>query len=157
MYLKMPIKESEKKINSGRERKRAITETKEGQPGPKHPRRKDKARNKLYEERELIENLTTSLSAALTLAPPHQPVQGQSGATLSTNSQYPKYKLEQKLHGAIELNVNTLKSEKEGEKEKPFPTLFIVTNLYLGDAGNNPPSQHEDDDDADSRQNSNCS
>ncbi|CAF1589911.1 unnamed protein product, partial [Didymodactylos carnosus] len=56
----------------------------------------------------------------------------QSGATLSTNSQYPKYKLEQKLHGAIELNVNTLKSEKEGEKEKPFPTLFIVTNLYLG-------------------------
>ncbi|CAF1427654.1 unnamed protein product [Didymodactylos carnosus] len=86
MYLKMPMKESEKKMNAGRERKRVITETKEGQPGPKRPRRRDKARNKLYEERELIENLKAPLPAVLAVATPRQPLQAIGNVVLTAPS-----------------------------------------------------------------------
>ncbi|CAF0956193.1 unnamed protein product [Didymodactylos carnosus] len=59
-------------------------------------------------------------------------IKGQSGATLSTNSQYRRYKLGQKSDGAIELKVDSFKSEKEGWKLYTVPDKKHEVQLVVG-------------------------
>ncbi|CAF4556457.1 unnamed protein product, partial [Didymodactylos carnosus] len=70
VYLNMPVKHGDNKVNAGADRKRTIKEAKEGTPGGKVPRRIDKAANKTYEQLLLAKTSSSSTITASSLAYP---------------------------------------------------------------------------------------
>ncbi|CAF1292776.1 unnamed protein product [Didymodactylos carnosus] len=68
VYLNMPVKHGDNKVNAGADRKRTIKEAKEGTPGGKVPRRIDKAANKIYERLLLAKTSSSSTNTASSLS-----------------------------------------------------------------------------------------